>query len=153
MSGLENTPPPMRSTPDRIRHALLFECLALALVIPVGSLVFGLQTEQMGVIGVGSAITATLWNYVYNLGFDHAMVRLYGHTHKTIIMRVIHTVIFEAGLQIVLLPAIAVYLKISIMAAFTMSFAIALFYLVYAFFFNMTYDAVFPIKTSVPCNR
>ena len=66
----------MRSTPDRIRHALLFECLALALVIPVGSHLFGLQTEQMGVIGVGSAITATVWNYLYNLGFDHVMHHL-----------------------------------------------------------------------------
>ena len=149
MSGSEITPPPMRSPIDRIRHALLFECVALALVIPVGSHLFRLQTEQMGVIGVGSAITAMVWNYVYNLGFDHTLQRLAGSTHKTVFMRVVHTVLFEAGLQIVLLPAIAMYLKISIMAAFSMSFSIAVFYLVYAFFFNIAYDSIFPVKATL----
>ncbi|MFT8671171.1 PACE efflux transporter [Acetobacter orientalis] len=146
MSAHTSPPPLMRSTPDRIRHALLFECLALALVIPVGSHLFGLQTEQMGVIGVGSAITATVWNYLYNLGFDHVMHHLAGSTRKSISIRALHTLLFEAGLQVVLLPAIALYLKISIMAAFSMSFSIALFYLIYAFLFNIAYDFIFPIK-------
>ncbi len=57
----------MRSTRDRIRHALLFEVIGLALIIPLGTALFGLHTSEMGVIGVGSAIAATVWNYVYNL--------------------------------------------------------------------------------------
>lgn len=146
MPNSDLTPPPMRSTPDRIRHALLFECLALALVIPSGSHLFGLQTETMGVIGVGSAVTAVLWNYLYNLGFDHLLQYFTGSTTKTLLLRVIHTLLFEAGLQIVLLPAIALYLKISLLDSFYMSFSIALFYLVYAFFFNLAYDSLFPIR-------
>lgn len=148
MSGSEMLPPPMRSTPDRIRHALLFECLALALVIPVGSLLFGLKIEQMSLIGIGSAITATVWNYIYNLGFDHTLQRLVGNTRKNVTLRVVHTLLFEAGLQIVLLPAIALYLKISIINAFSMSFSIAVFYLIYAFFFNIAYDILFPVTST-----
>ncbi|WP_240554462.1 PACE efflux transporter [Acetobacter cibinongensis] len=145
MTNSDLTPPPMRSTPDRVRHALLFECLALALVIPTGSHLFGLKTETMGAIGVGSAVTAVVWNYLYNLGFDHLLQYFTGKTVKTFLVRIVHTLLFEAGLQVVLLPAIALYLKISLIESFYMSFSIALFYLVYAFFFNLAYDILFPI--------
>jgi uncharacterized membrane protein len=46
---------------------LLFEMFGLALIIPFGTVLFGLHASEMGVIGVGSAITAAAWNYVYNL--------------------------------------------------------------------------------------
>ena len=136
----------MRSWSDRVRHALLFEGVALALVIPFGSELFGLQATSMSMIGVGSAIAAMVWNYVYNLFFDRFMVRTTGSTTKTVGVRVFHTLLFEAGLQVVLLPAIAWYLGISIMQAFSLSMAIAVFYLFYAFLFNMTYDAIFPVQ-------
>lgn len=134
----------LRSGTDRLRHALLFECVALAIVIPCGSILFGVQASDMGAIGIGSALTAMLWNYLYNLLFDHAMLRLRGSTSKTITVRLLHTVLFETGLQIVLLPAIALYLGVSITLAFSLSMSIALFYLVYAFAFNMAYDSIFP---------
>ncbi|MCG4252316.1 PACE efflux transporter [Acetobacter tropicalis] len=148
MSTPDSLPTTFRSPSDRVRHALLFECVALALVIPVGAHLFGLHTEDMGIIGIGSAVTATVWNYLYNLGFDHALRRLTGSVSKTVGMRVLHTLLFEAGLQVVLLPAIAWYLRVSIPQAFSMSFSLALFYLVYAFFFNIAYDWVFPVTPS-----
>lgn len=148
MSTPDSLPTTLRSPSDRVRHALLFECVALALVIPVGAHLFGLHTEDMGIIGIGGAVTATVWNYLYNLGFDHALRRLTGSVSKTVGMRVLHTLLFEAGLQVVLLPAIAWYLRVSIPQAFSMSFSLALFYLVYAFFFNIAYDWIFPVTPS-----
>lgn len=138
-------PAAMRSVPDRVRHALLFEILALAIVIPVGGYLFNLQESAMGVIGLGSAITATVWNYCYNHLFDHTMVKLFQTTQKTVVLRVIHTCLFEAGLQIVLLPSIALYLRTSLAETVSLTLSIALFYLVYAFFFNWAYDRLFPI--------
>lgn len=135
----------MRTTRDRIRHAILFELIGLALIIPLGGLVFGLPAETMGVIGVGSAMAATAWNYVYNLGFDHAMQRWMGHTRKSLILRVAHAILFEAGLLLILMPPIAWYLGITLMEAFVMDIAIAAFYVAYAFVFNLAYDHVFPI--------
>ena len=104
----------MRTTRDRIRHAILFEVIGLALVIPLGSMLFGLRPSAMGVIGVGSALVAMVWNYVYNLGFDCALERLTGHTRKGLLLRVGHAVLFEAGLLVILLPPIAWYLGISL---------------------------------------
>jgi uncharacterized membrane protein len=135
----------MRTTADRIRHALCFEALGLAIMIPLGTWLFGLHMSQMGWIGVGSATAATVWNYFYNLGFDHAMQRLRGHTRKSLRLRIAHSILFEAGLLIILLPPTAWYLGIGLMQAFVMDIAIAAFYVAYAFCFNLLYDRVFPV--------
>ncbi|MGU3360364.1 PACE efflux transporter [Methylobacterium sp. M6A4_1b] len=135
----------MRSTRDRIRHALLFEMFGLALIIPLGTVLFGLHASAMGVIGVGSALIAMAWNYVYNLGFDRAMQRLTGHTRKSLPLRAAHAVLFEAGLLVILLPPIAWYLGIGLVEAFFMDLAIAAFYVAYAFVFNLAYDRAFPL--------
>jgi uncharacterized membrane protein len=140
----------MRTFPDRIRHALLFEVIGLALFIPAGTYLFGLPPAKLGVIGVVSATIATLWNFVYNLGFDHAMQRLVGHTNKNLGQRVVHVALFEIGLLLVLLPMIAWYLGISLAQAFLMDLAFVVFYVVYAFGFNLAYDRVFPIPLRAP---
>ena len=137
----------MRSRMDRLRHMLLFELFALATTIPAGSALFGLHESAMGIIGVGSAITAMVWNYLYNLGFDRVMVRLYRTTHKSMLVRGVHTVLFEAGLQLVLVPGIALYTHASMVATLPLSLSLALFYLGYAFVFNLAYDRVFPLPS------
>lgn len=136
----------MRSTRDRLRHAILFEVLGLALIVPLGSVLFGLHGADMGVIGVGSALAATAWNYVYNLGFDRLMQRLVGHTRKGLALRVGHALLFEAGLLMILLPPIAWYLGIGLIEALVMDLAIAAFYVAYAFAFNLAYDRAFPLR-------
>jgi uncharacterized membrane protein len=141
----------MRTTRDRIRHAILFEVVGLALIIPLGTLLFGLHASVMGVIGVGSALAAMVWNYLYNFGFDRMMQRIVGHTRKSLLLRVAHAVLFEAGLLVILLPPIAWYLGIGFTEAFFMDLAIAAFYVAYAFVFNLAYDLTFPVKVwSVP---
>ena len=65
----------MRTTRDRIRHAVSFEILALGIVVPLGAFVFSLPASDIGVVSVGSATIAMLWNYVYKIGFDRAMWR------------------------------------------------------------------------------
>ncbi len=135
----------MRSTSDRIRHAISFEILALLLVTPLGAWVFSLPITDIGVVSIASATIAMLWNYVYNLGFDHAMQRLAGSTYKTLPVRVLHAVLFEAGILIVLAPFIAWYLGVGLWHAIVMDVSFSLFYLVYAFVFNWSYDRLFPI--------
>lgn len=135
----------MRTIKDRIRHALSFEIIGLLIIIPLGAVVFSMPAQDIGVVGVVSATIATAWNYIYNLGFDHAMQRRMGTTQKTTLIRVAHAVMFELGLLIVLMPFIAWYLGISIMHALVMDISFALFYVVYAFIFNWSYDRLFPL--------
>ena len=136
----------MRTFRDRVRHALTFEAVALAIFIPGSAVLFGQPPRDMGVIGVASATIATLWNFVFNMGFDRALLRLRGTLHKTVAIRVAHTFLFEAGLVVMLIPMIAWYLQISLWAALLMDVAIVVFYLVYGFLFNIAYDRVFPVQ-------
>jgi len=140
----------MRKTADRIRHAISFELVGLALVTPLGALAFGMPMADIGVIGVAGATLATLWNYIYNLGFDQLMQRLTGGTRKSVAIRVLHAVMFEVGLLLALLPMIAWYLGISVVQALMMDVSFALFYMVYAFVFNWAYDRVFPLPDWQP---
>ena len=135
----------MRNTADRIRHALSFEVLALLIVTPLASWIFGFAMLDIGVLAVAAATLATLWNYAYNLIFDHAMLRVLGRVQKTLRDRVVHAILFELGLLIVLIPIISWYLNIGLWQAFVMDASFSLFYLVYAFVFNWAYDVIFPI--------
>ena len=139
---------PMRSTPDRIRHALSFEVIGILLVTPLGALAFGHPMAEIGMVALVSATIATGWNYLYNLGFDHALLRLRGRVAKTVPLRVAHALLFEGGLLAILMPFIAWYLGVSLWDAFVMDAAFAGFYLIYAFCFNWGYDVVFPVRES-----
>ncbi|OCW57859.1 PACE efflux transporter [Hoeflea olei] len=140
----------MRSTSDRIRHALSFEIIALALVTPLGAWIFGLPLGEIGLVAAVSATVATGWNYLYNLLFDHALMRLTGHVRKSLAVRFLHAILFEGGLLVVLLPFIAWYLGVSVIEAFVMDLSFAGFYLAYAFVFNWVYDLVFPVPAPLP---
>ena len=100
----------MRSFKDRVRHAVMFELIGLAIFTPGAALLFDQPVEHMGIVGIISATAATVWNFIYNLGFDRAMMRIRGSVQKTIPIRIAHTALFEAGLIIVLIPFIAWYL-------------------------------------------
>ena len=135
----------MRTTADRIRHAVSFEVIGIIIATPLAAFAFHLPGGDSAVIVVASATVAMLWNYIYNLGFDHAMQRLTGGTAKTTRIRVAHAVLFELGLLMIMLPLVAWYLQISIWQALIMDIALALFYMGYAFVFNWAYDRVFPL--------
>lgn len=138
----------MRTFRDRVRHALMFEAVALVIFIPGSAVVFNQPVNHMGVIGIASATIATLWNFVFNMGFDRAMLYLRGSVQKTLAIRIAHTFLFEAGLVVMLIPMIAWYLGIGLWAALLMDLAIVTFYLVYGFLFNIVYDWVFPVAAA-----
>lgn len=138
----------MRSFPDRVRHALMFEIIGLIIITPVAAGLFNQPLMHMGVVGIGSATIATLWNFTFNIGFDHGMRRLLGHTRKTLRARLLHTVLFELGLLLLLLPPIAWYLGLSLFETLKLDLVIVVFYLIYNFIFNIAYDRVFPIPAA-----
>ncbi len=135
----------MRSAPDRIRHAVSFEIIALMLIVPLASWGYGRPGAEMGTVAVVSATVAMGWNYLYNLLFDRALLAMGKDLRKTLPQRVLHAVLFEAGLLTVLAPYIAWQLSVGLAQAVLMDLSFSLFYVVYAFAFNWAYDLVFPI--------
>ena len=144
----------MRTVKDRIRHTLGFEIIGLIIFIPLASWLFGFNIESIGIITVVGSIIATLWNYAYNVLFDHGMLKIRGDVHKTVAIRILHALLFEGGLLLLFLPMIAWYLSISLWEAFKMDIAMATFYLCHGFVYNWVYDKVFPIsKASLSSQR
>jgi len=74
------------------------------------------------------------------------MLRFAGHTRKSLGLRVLHALLFEGGLLVLLLPPMAWYLGMGLWQTFVMDLAIVVFYVVYAFLFNLAYDRVFPVS-------
>ncbi|MBO1907964.1 PACE efflux transporter [Microvirga sp. 3-52] len=138
----------MRSTRDRVHHAISFELGGLALVSPLGAWAFDLPMADITVVRMACAIIATVWTYVYNLAFDTAIQHMTGGSGKSIVIRVLHAVVFEAGLLAMLTPLMAWYLGISLLQAFLMDVVFALLYVLYAFVFNWAYDRVLGISAS-----
>ncbi len=138
----------MRTFSDRVRHAIMFEIIGLAVFTPAAAFLFDQPIGHMGVIGIVSATAATVWNFIFNLGFDRAMLRVRGSVAKTMPIRVLHTALFELGLIAILIPFIAWYLGIGLMTALFLDLAVVAFYLVYAFVFNIVYDWAFPIPAA-----
>lgn len=135
----------MRTFTDRLRHALSFEILGVLLITPLAALVLDHGFFDLGVVTVGSATIAMLWNYAYNWLFDHAMQRLSGGTQKGLGTRIAHAVLFELGLLTLLAPFIAWWLGVGLWQAILLDLGFAGFYVVYAFAFNWGYDRLFPL--------
>ncbi len=134
----------MRTFADRARHAVAFEIVGLTIFVPGSAFIFGQPIENMGIIGIVSATAATIWNFVFNLLFDHGMRRFVGTVHKTMSIRIIHTGLFELGLVAILIPFIAWYLQIGLVDALILDVGIVIFYLFFGFLFNLAYDWAFP---------
>lgn len=134
----------MRTTADRIRQAVSFEIIGVLLSTALGTLLFDMPVESIGILAVIGATMATAWNYVFNLIFDHALLRFRGSIRKTLGLRIVHALGFELALMLAFLPVIAWWLGISLLDALVMDIAFVLFYLFYAFVFTWAYDTLFP---------
>lgn len=134
----------MRSVRDRIRHAVSFEIIGLAIVTPLGVLVFQMPVYNIGIVGVVSATVATVWNFVFTYIFDMIFRSAVGARKKGCLARISHSILFEASLMALLTPFIAWYLRISCLQALTIDLSYSTFYVLYAFLFNLAYDHVFP---------
>ena len=138
----------MRTGADRLRHTLGFEGLGLMISIPLFSLLTGQPVDHLGPLAIGLSLLATGWNYLYNLLVDHWMLRQLGRLEKRLIERVLHALLFELGLLLVVLPLTALWLGISLWQALWLDIGFSLFFVLYAFGYNLAYDRLFPLPVS-----
>ncbi len=94
---------------ERVFHAVLFEALALAIIIPIASLATGSKSTQLVIVGVGMSLFTVVWNYVYNLIFDKYVPG--ERSNRSLLMRIGHAMGFEAGLILLTIPTIAWFLS------------------------------------------
>ncbi|WP_421956799.1 multidrug/biocide efflux PACE transporter [Polaromonas sp.] len=129
-----------KSVKERFFHALGFEVLAIAICAPLGAWLLGYSLAHMGLLTLMVSLIAMTWNMAFNALFDSAQRRM-GFT-RTMWARVVHSVLFEIGLILAVVPLAAWWLDIGLWEAFVLDIGIVLFFLPYTFAFNWGYDHV-----------
>lgn len=125
----------------RITYALIFEVLAIGFTTAILALL-GNDSGASLIVGVISSTVALTWNLIFNWGFE-AFERRIGVTHRPWYMRVTHAVLFEGGLILMLIPAIAWVLGVSLFEAFMLEIALLIFFLIYTAIYAWSFDRVF----------
>ena len=111
---------------------------------PAGQLGDRRRAQPHGPLALFFSVVATVWNYVYNIGVDKLLLR-YQATPTRRCGSGCCTPWGSRGLLIVALPVMSWWLDIGLLEALVLDMGFVLFYLVYAFVYNWSYDKVFPI--------
>lgn len=137
----------MQGIKRKIVYVTIFEIIAIA-VTTVGFAWFsGQGAGRASAVAVITSVVAVIWNLTYNTAFERWESRqaVRGRSWRR---RVAHALGFEGGLTLVLVPLLAWLLKISLWEALVLDIGLIVFFLVYAFLFNLAFDHVFGLPAS-----
>jgi len=141
----------LRTTADRIRHAVLFEVILLAIFVPLGAYFFEQSMVRIGALGVGLSAIAMGANYLFNVAFDHALLGLYKPLQpRSAMLRAIHAILFEITLLVFSVPMVAYALQVSLLSALLLDIGFLFITPIVTFAYNWAYDVIFPMKSHVP---
>lgn len=138
----------------RVLQALLYEVFAIAFVGPVLSFAFDKPaTSTLALAFVLSSI-ALGWNYIFNALFERWEARQ-ARRGRSFARRLAHGIGFEGGLVVILVPVMALWLKISVLEAFLANLGLLAFFFFYAIAFTWIFDKVFglPASAATPGDR
>lgn len=127
-----------KSIKERIFHAVIFEVTANVIIALSLAWLINVSVLQSGSLSVISALIATAWNFAFNKFFDSLQKKY--RFQRTLLVRAIHAVGFEAGLIITLISVAMVMLDLTMTEAFFVEIGLALFFLPYTMLFNWLYD-------------
>jgi uncharacterized membrane protein len=144
----------MRTTRDRIRHAFLFEITWVILCTPLLSFILNKPMETMGALGIVLSLIAMGWNCVYNVLFDHALLRMGKPLYpRSLAMRIAHALLFEGGFVFVSIPMVMWWLHLSFVKALMFDLAFLVMVPIYTIFYNGIYDRAFPVEGVPACKH
>ncbi|MFJ2990069.1 multidrug/biocide efflux PACE transporter [Collimonas sp. NPDC087041] len=123
---------------ERATHALIFEVLAVAITAPILAWVMKVPMAHAGLLTLMISLVAMTWNMIFNALFDR--VERHWRLVRTMSMRVVHAIAFEAGLVATVVPLVAWWLDMSLLDALILDIGLVLFFLPYTFVFNLVYD-------------
>lgn len=128
------------STRERIVHMLMFEAVALIIMVLLALLFTGKDPLSLTGLAISLSLIAMAWNYAYNLLFD----RYFGtdRMDRGLWLRIGHGIGFELGFIFVSVPLVMWALNMSLLAALLLDIGAMVFFTVYAIAFNWVYDLV-----------
>ncbi len=120
--------------------AILFASIGLAAMSGAGA------AKSTALAAAASAV-AVVWNLAFNTLFE-AWESRQATRGRSVARRMAHALGFEGGLAAILVPLFAWWLGVGLWEALVMDAALLLFFLVYTFVFNWSFDRVFGLPAS-----
>jgi uncharacterized membrane protein len=127
-----------KSVAERFFHAVMFEAIAIGLSAAALYWLMDRPLSEAGGLAIAMSSIAMLWNMAFNAMFDRAQMRM--GFQRTVGVRILHTLLFEIGLTVAIVPLAAWVLEISLLKALILDIGVLIFFLFYAFVFNWCYD-------------
>jgi uncharacterized membrane protein len=137
----------MQGPQRKIIHATLFELIAIVIVTLAMRLLSDTGTAQAGGLALSTSVLALGWNMVFNTLFEGWERRQPSRT-RTVWRRMAHALLFEGGLILMTVPAIAWWLNMGWWQALITDLGLVGFFLVYGFGFNWLFDHLFGLPDS-----
>ncbi len=131
----------MNPLPRRITYVVLFEALAILLSTVLLAVLSDGGAHGNLPVAVASSMAAVVWNFIYNTMFE-AWEQRRGIATRTLFVRVVHTVGFEGGLLVILIPLFMWWYAVGPLTALAMETALLVFFLVFTFVFTWAFDTV-----------
>lgn len=137
----------MQGIKRRIFYVVSFEIVAIALAGTLLRLLSDSSVTHAGITAAASSAIAMAWNAVYNMLFEAWEARQ-ARKGRSLVRRAFHALGFEAGLVTMLVPLFAWVLDVTLVEALLLNLAMILFFLAYAFLFNLAFDRLFGLPLS-----
>jgi uncharacterized membrane protein len=137
----------MQGIKRKVVYVTLYELIAIAVSSVLIAFAAGHSMGHAGVAAVAASAIAVVWNLVFNTLFERWESRQV-ERGRSIKRRVLHAIGFEGGLLVALVPLFAWWLNVSLWEAFVLDLGLLLFFLVYTFVFNWSFDQVFGLPAS-----
>ena len=128
----------------RVLYVTLFEIFAVMLTTFILVVLSGSDTRQSLILAVIIAITAVVWNFIYNTLFEY-WERRNKIKARTFKIRSVHAIFFEGGLTLVCLPLYMFWYGVGIWTALTMEISLTMSFLIYTFVFTLLFDKIFTL--------
>ncbi|WP_341962942.1 PACE efflux transporter [Pseudomonas sp. RC10] len=137
----------MQGPTRKVVQAILYEVIAIAVLSPTLSLIYDDGLAHAGALSVMLSASALIWNMVYNSLFEYWEARQTSRT-RTLGRRLLHSLGFEGGLVVMLVPLVAWWLDITWWSALATNLGLFVFFFFYALVFQWGFDRVFDVPAS-----
>ncbi|OLS60428.1 PACE efflux transporter [Pseudomonas putida] len=137
----------MQGPSRKILQAILYESIAITVLSPSLALIYGEGLAHAGALSVMLSVSALLWNVLFNHVFEYWEARQ-PRRERTLSRRLLHSLGFEGGLVLLLVPLVAWWLEISWWAALVTDLGLFVFFFFYALVFQWVFDRVFDLPVS-----
>ncbi|MDM9637944.1 PACE efflux transporter [Acinetobacter nosocomialis] len=141
----------MQGLKRRIVYVSSYEIIGMVISSVGLALLAGDSVEHTGPLSVMITTIAVTWNFIYNILYEKWEAQQENKS-RTVKRRIAHAIGFQITLVMFLIPLIAWWMDISLVAAFWLDVAFIIIIPIYTFIFNWIFDKLFGLPASAQVN-